>query len=120
MSGLLILPIYLGAAWSSDRTRRERRAEVAGEAQSMATASDAFFTQYLNGLDAMASALVRDPAVVALKRESCDRLFAEVLRSQPLLLNIVLRDAHERLRGTGRPAPPNTLKMATPWVREVI
>ena len=119
-SGLLILPIFIGAAWSSNRTRRERRAEVAGEAQSMATASAAFFTQYLNGLDAMASALVRNPAVIGLKREECDRLFAEILRSQPLLLNVVLRDSHEGLRGTGRPAPAGTQKMATPWVREAI
>ena len=118
--GLLILPIFLGAAWSSNRTRRERRAELAGEAQSMATASAAFFTQYLNGLDAMASALVREPAVVALKREACDRLFAEVLRNQPLLLNIVLRDPDEGLRGSGRPAPADAQRMATPWVREVV
>jgi dipeptide/tripeptide permease len=38
-----------------------------------------YLNQYLNGLDSMASALVRHPAVIGLDRAQSERLFSEVL-----------------------------------------
>ena len=81
----LLIPFALAAIWSANRTRVEREEEVEQQAESVAHTSAAYLNEYLNGLDSMASALTRHPAVMTLDRESSDRLFADVLRSQPLL-----------------------------------
>jgi two-component system NtrC family sensor kinase len=100
--------------WSESRTRLERAQEVQAQAASVATTAASYLNQYLNGLDSMASALVRNPAVIGLDRAQCDRLFAEVLRHQPLLLNVVLTDSEGRLRGSGVPAADRGMKMNYP------
>ena len=45
-AGVLLLPIVIGAAWSSNRTRNERRAEVDAEAAVLAATSAAYFDEY--------------------------------------------------------------------------
>ena len=120
-TGLVLLPIVIGALWSSNRTRDERRAEVQAEATSIVATSVAYFDQYLRGLDSMASVLVRHPAVVALNREQCDRLFADVLRDRPLILNVVLRAPDGTLKGSGLRAPEGGgQRIATPYVDQVV
>ena len=59
----------------------------------MAVTAGAYLNTYLTGLDSMASALARHPAVMALDKRQCDPLFEAVLRDQPLLLNIVVSDS---------------------------
>ena len=82
----VLVPLLLSAAWSATVTRREREAEVRDQATSIAATAGAYLNQYLRGLDSMASALVRHQSVIALDGPACDRLFAEVLGSQPLVL----------------------------------
>jgi C4-dicarboxylate-specific signal transduction histidine kinase len=104
----LLVPIAIAAAWSANVTRAEHESELREQAASVASTAAAYLNQYLNGLDSMASALVRHPAVQGLDRAQSDRLFADVLHGQPLILNIVLTDQHGALRGTALPNPANT------------
>jgi C4-dicarboxylate-specific signal transduction histidine kinase len=102
----LLVPLLLASAWSASVTRREREAELREQTASIAATAAAYLNQYLTGLDSMASALVRHQSVVALDRAACDRLFAEVLRAQPLVLNIALTDTAGAIKGTALPLPP--------------
>jgi signal transduction histidine kinase len=119
-TGVLLVPIVLGAAWSVTRTRAERRAEVHAEAASLVATSIAYLDRYLGGVDSMASVLVRHPAVVAANGTECDRLFADVLRDQPLLLNVVLRAPDGTLRCSGVPVPDVGRGPTDPHVRQVV
>jgi C4-dicarboxylate-specific signal transduction histidine kinase len=117
----LLIPFALAAIWSANRTRVEREEEVEQQAESVAHTSAAYLNEYLNGLDSMASALTRHPAVMTLDRASSDRLFAGVLRSQPLLLNILLTDRNATLKGTGLPVKAEVGPTVTlPYVQEVL
>jgi C4-dicarboxylate-specific signal transduction histidine kinase len=102
----LLVPLLLASAWSANVTRREREAELREQTASIAATAGAYLNQYLTGLDSMASALVRHQSVVALDRAACDRLFAEVLRAQPLVLNIILTDTTGTIKGTALPLRP--------------
>jgi C4-dicarboxylate-specific signal transduction histidine kinase len=96
----VLVPVAIAAAWSATRTRHERDSEVLEQAGSIAATAGAYLNQYLNGLDSMASALVRHPAVMTLDRAKSDALFAAVLRGQPLILNILVTDTAGRIAGT--------------------
>jgi len=112
----LLIPLLLASAWSANVTRLEREAELREQTASIAATAGAYLNQYLTGLDSMASALVRHQSVVALDGPACDRLFAEVLRDQPLVLNIALSDTVGNMRGTGLPlhdAPERVLSSRT-------
>lgn len=104
LTSVMLLLYALVATWASSRTRAEREAEVRDQAESIATTAAAYLRQYLAGIDSMASVLVRHPAVIALDREPCDALFADVLRDQPMLLNVIVTDTAGTVRGTGLPA----------------
>jgi len=104
---VLLVAFALAAIWSANRTRIERESEVEEQAGSIAHTAAAYLNEYLNGLDSMASALIRHPAVALLDRVESDRLFAEVLPGQPLLLNILLTDRTSALKGSGLPVPAN-------------
>jgi two-component system NtrC family sensor kinase len=110
----LLIPFAAVELWSESRTRLERAEEAQAQAGSVAATAASYLNQYLNGLDSMASALVRHPAVIGLDRAQSDRLFAEVLRHQPLLLNVVLTDASGRLQGSGLPTVDRGMKMTYP------
>ena len=97
----LLVPFAAIELWSEGRTRLERAEEAQAQAASVATTAASYLNQYLNGLDSMASALVRHPAVIGLDRRQSERLFGEVLRNQPLLLNVVLTDKSGRLQASG-------------------
>jgi two-component system NtrC family sensor kinase len=121
VTGVLLIPFALAVVWSGNLTRREREAEVREQAGSIATTAAAYLNQYLAGVDSMAAALRFNPTVVALDRNESDRLFAAVLRDQPLLLNIVLTDANGTIKGTALPARINQgTTVALPYVREVV
>jgi two-component system NtrC family sensor kinase len=117
----LMVPFALAAIWSANRTRIERENEVQEQAGSIAHTTAAYLNEYLNGLDSMASALTRHPAVMMLDRNQSDRLFVDVLRGQPLLLNIVLTDRAGDLRGSGLPISPRLGPLIKPpYVQSVV
>lgn len=97
------LLLLLGAAivWSANRTRVEREDEVRREAVSIARLASAYLNQYFDGLDAMASVLVRHPAIISFDRAEANKLFADLIRDQPLLLAVVLRDRDGALVASG-------------------
>jgi hypothetical protein len=116
----LLLLLAAAIVWSGIRTRAERRDEVRQEAASVAKLAAAYLNQYFEGLDAIASSLVRDPAVISFDEAQCRRIFATILSQQPLLLNAVLRDRNGTLRVSGAdaaqgrpegPVPPNVLQV---------
>jgi len=108
----MLLMLAGAIVWSGSRTRDERQNEVRREARSMARMGSAYLSQYFDGLDAVASALMRHSAIAALDPAQCDALFAELLAEQPLLLNVVLRDRDGGLVASG--AEPRTDRTSTP------
>ena len=94
---LLLLPVVVAAVWSGNRLRLERADEVEAEAGRLATTATALLAEYFASLDGMASLLVRHPAVVAMDAGAARPVFARLLSEQPLLSNVVLRDANARL-----------------------
>ena len=103
---IALLPLAASLIWSGARALEERENEVRGEAKSVAATSASYLNQYLDGLDSLASALIRNPSVRALRPEECNALFAAVLKEHPLLLNIALAAPDGELRGTGLALPP--------------
>jgi len=121
LTGVMLLSYAVVAVWASGRTRAEREAEVRDQAESVAITAAAYLRQYLAGVDSMASALVRDPAVIALDREPCDTLFADVLRDQPMLLNVVVTDTAGTVRGSGLPTRAGLEPgMVQPYVHDAV
>ncbi|HEX4348537.1 MAG TPA: cache and HAMP domain-containing protein, partial [Vicinamibacterales bacterium] len=110
---VLVMATFVAAgAWSTMHTYAERESEVREQASEVAATAAAYFDEYFVSLDALASALVRNPSVVALNTEQSSPLFADLLRTQPLLINIVLTtpDGTARasgLRTNGSPIGPN-------------
>jgi two-component system NtrC family sensor kinase len=94
---LLLLPVVVAAVWSGNRLRLERAKEVEAEAGRLATTASALLAEYFASLDGMASLLVRHPAVVAMDAGAARPVFTRLLSEQPLLSNVVLRDANARL-----------------------
>ena len=117
----LLVPFVLAAAWSGNRSRVEQADELREQAGSVAATAGAYLNTYLTGLDSMASALARHPAVIALDKSQCDPLFEAVLRDQPLILNIVVSDMIGSVKGTGVPSVADRLSPAMmPYVSEVV
>jgi signal transduction histidine kinase len=115
---LLLLLIASGAAWSWDRTRRERTAEVTAEAAALAATSAASFDEYLRGLDTVAAVLVRHPAVIAVIPDDCNQLFAGVLKGQPLILNVVVRARDGTVQCSGLPGGGVSQRTPLPAVED--
>jgi len=101
--GVLLL-LAVAVVWSASRTRAERQVEVRQEAGSVAVLAAAYLNQYFDGLDAMASALLRHPAITTFNQTECNKLLAGLLSEQPLLLNVVLRDRDGVLVASGTEA----------------
>src|SRR5436309_6703750 len=85
-AALLVLPFVVVAAWSANRTRLEREAEVRDQAGTIASTAAGYLDQYLAGLDSLAAALTHHPCVATLDPHACDPLLVDVLREQTLLL----------------------------------
>jgi C4-dicarboxylate-specific signal transduction histidine kinase len=112
ITGALLVPFAIAAAWTANRTRAEHVAELREQAGALAATAGAYLDQYLTGLDSMASALTRHPAVIASQRADADRLFAAVLRDQPLLVNVLLADTDGRIIASGLPNAGDIGKVA--------
>lgn len=90
--------------WSAFQTRAERADEVQAEAGTIARTAVTLLNEYFASLDAMASTLVRHPAIRALDVEGATSTLREILVEQPLLGNISLRGPDGRLVTTAVPA----------------
>jgi C4-dicarboxylate-specific signal transduction histidine kinase len=105
-----LLPLAAALVWSGARALQEREDEVRDEAKSVAATSASYLNQYLDGLDSLASALVRHPSVRALRTEECNTLFADVLKEHPLLLNVAVVAPDGTPRGSGLKIPAERLE----------
>ena len=115
------MPFIVAAGWSAYRSRIEQADELRDQAAAVAATAGAYFNNYLGGLDSMASALTRHPAVMTLDKAQCDALFEAVLRDQPLILNIVVSDLVGAVMGSG--VASNAVRLspaAMPYVAETI
>ena len=117
ITGALLVPFVIATLWSANRTLKEHTDELREQAASVVTTAAAYLNTYLTGLDSMASALARHPAVMALDRKQSDQLFEAVLRDQPLILNIVVTDTVGEFKGSG---VPTTLHRAAPAAQQYI
>ncbi|HEV3142115.1 MAG TPA: PDC sensor domain-containing protein, partial [Vicinamibacterales bacterium] len=120
VSFAITVPFAALVVWSANRARLDREAEVTQEAATLAATTAAFLDQYLASVDSMASALLRHPAILAFDRAESDRLLADVLRDQHLLLNIVLSDASGALKGTALPERGSLGPIMLPYLRDVV
>jgi C4-dicarboxylate-specific signal transduction histidine kinase len=120
ITGALLVPFAIAAAWTASRTRVEHVDELRAQSGALAATAGAYLDQYMTGLDSMASALARHPAVIALDGAESDRLFAAVLRDQPLLVNVILTDAEGTIKASGLPAGSVTKVAALGEVRQVV
>ncbi|MCU1383592.1 MAG: Histidine kinase [Acidobacteria bacterium] len=117
----LLVPFIVAAAWSADRSRIEHADELREQAASVAATAGAYLNTYLSGLDSMASALARHPAVMTLDKPQCDLLFEAVLRDQPLILNIVVSDVTGAVKGSGVPSDNSRVSSnAMPYFSDTI
>jgi C4-dicarboxylate-specific signal transduction histidine kinase len=112
--------MVIGLTWSWSESRRARTEDVRRDTASLAAASAASFDQFLRGLDSSAAVLTRHPSVIALDRPACDRLFAEILRDQPLLLNILLTAPDETIKGSALPTDDVRPRQPMPHIQQVI
>jgi C4-dicarboxylate-specific signal transduction histidine kinase len=111
ITGVLLVPFVFAAVWTAKLTREEHVDELRDQAGSVAFTAGAYLDQFMTGLDSMASALARHPAVMGLDREASDRLFSAVLRDQPLLVNILVTDPQGTIKGSGLPVRPGLEKV---------
>ena len=107
MAAAAVLIALVGAAvtWSAFKTRAERAAEVQTEAGTIASTAATVFNAYFTSLDAMASTLVRHPAVRSLDGPASTRLFQAILSEHPLVGNVTLRGVNGALIASGVPPP---------------
>ena len=116
----LLVPFAIAAAWTANLTRFEHVDELREQAGALAATAGAYLDQYMRGLDSMASALARHPAVIALDRAESDPAFAAVLRDQPLLVNIILTDTEGNIKASALPSGNISKVSALAEVRQVV
>ena len=116
----LLVPFAIAAAWTANLTRFEHVDELREQAGALAATAGAYLDQYMSGLDSMASALARHPAVIALDRSESDPAFAAVLRDQPLLVNIILTDTEGNIKASALPSGNISKVSALAEVRQVV
>ena len=108
-AALLLTLLGVAAIWSALRARDERADEVQAEAGTIASTAATVFNQYFSSIDAMASIMVRHPAVRSLDATATTRMFADLLTEQPMLGNVTLRrgpDGALVASAVPPPAPP--------------
>jgi two-component system, NtrC family, sensor kinase len=116
---MLLVPLTIAVLWSAKRTRQEREQELEEQAGTVAQTAAASLDQYVRSLDSIASALVSQPAVIALSRE-CDTVLASVARGEPLLLNVLLTDTDGAVKGSALPERWDRNPIVTqPYVKKV-
>ena len=118
---MLLVPFVAAALWSANRSRKEHLEELRQQAASVVVTAAAYLNTYLAGVDSMASALTRYPAVIALDKKQIDPLLEAVLRDQPLILTITVTDAAGEHRGSALPTNAlRALPFTMPFIQEVV
>ena len=115
---MLLLPFVLAVAWSANRTRSERQAEIRDQVSSIAVSASAQFEQHLAGLDAMASAIVRHPTLMSPDHATVDAFLIDLLRSQPLVDALVLTSPDGRVLGSSVAIAPEDVTWR--YIAEVV
>jgi C4-dicarboxylate-specific signal transduction histidine kinase len=108
----LAVPLVAALLWTGNATRLDQQARVEEQAASVAVTAAAQLDSYLAGLDGMASAVARHPAVVSGDVEDASRLFSDLLRTRPLVTNFVLVGRDGRIRVAATPLPSGYERVA--------
>jgi C4-dicarboxylate-specific signal transduction histidine kinase len=119
-ASLLLLPLVAAALWSANQTRLARLAEVREQTAFVAATAAAELDQYVAGVDALASILARHPIVTSLEPDRIDLFFADLLRNQPLVTNLVLTAPDGRILGAGIALPLSLAQLTRGYVGEVV
>jgi hypothetical protein len=93
---------------------------VRDEARSLADLAARAVDRYLRDLDGLASELARRPDVVQLNREQCARLFADLVRDHPMIVDPVLNAPAGAVIASRSAASPADGSASLPYVRQVI
>jgi signal transduction histidine kinase len=96
VTGALLLLLIAAIAWSANRSRLERQAEVQEEALSAARLAAAYLDQHFSSLDGVAALTVRAPAIAGLDPIAGAKLLRQLIHEQPLVLTAVLVDRDGR------------------------
>jgi C4-dicarboxylate-specific signal transduction histidine kinase len=115
----LALPLFAAVIWTANETRLDQQARVEEQAASVAVTAAAQLDSYVAGLDGMASAVARHPAVVSGDADGVARLFNDLLLSRPFVTNLVLvgRDGHVGAAAT--PLPPGYDRVAWAFLDDI-
>jgi Cache domain len=116
---VVVMVIVGGTLWSFAESRNERRSEARAEARALASMAAAYVDEYVHGLDRMAAALAQNPAVVNMDRQQCERLFAELLRNQSLINDLVLNTPDGAIAASARPVEERARNVSLPYVDQV-
>ena len=101
----LAVPFLAAVRWTGNATRLDQQHRVTEQAASVAATAAAQLDSYLAGLDGMASAVARHPAVVSGDLATATHLFADLLRSRPLITNLILIAPDGRIRAAATALP---------------
>ena len=118
-AGFLALLVAVASYWSASEGNRERTEEVADAAHLAAATAAAHLDQFFSGLDTMALAVVRMPEG-QIATPQCDRFFAELLRDQPTLSNVVLAAPDGRVLCSAVPVSDAAAHPAVRGIDEVV
>ena len=100
---IVLLAVVIG--WSALKTREERAAEVQAEAGAIARTAVTLLDEHFASLDAIASTLARDPAVLSLDATASTRILQAIRAEHPLIGNVTLRRADGSLVASAIPPP---------------
>jgi two-component system NtrC family sensor kinase len=117
---VLAVPLTIAVAWTGNSTRLEQQALVKEQAVTVAATAAAQLDSYVAGLDAVASAIARHPVVTSLDREQSSRLFADLLRSQPLVSNFILTSPTGEVLASATPLPAGFERVDWAFVSETV
>jgi C4-dicarboxylate-specific signal transduction histidine kinase len=116
----LAVPFVAAVRWTSNATRLDQQHRVTEQAASVAATAAVQLDSYLAGLDGMASAVARHPAVVSADLANATHLFADLLRSRPLITNLILIAPDGRIRAAATPLPAGYDRVGWSLIGDVI
>jgi C4-dicarboxylate-specific signal transduction histidine kinase len=116
----LAVPFVAAVLWTGNATRVDQQNRVKEQAASVAATAAAQLDSYLSGLDGMASAVARHPAVVSGDVASVSHLFTDLLLSRPLITNLILIAPDGRIRAAATPLPAGYDRVGWTVIGDVI
>ena len=116
----LAVPFVAAVAWTANSTRRDQQDRVKEQAASVAATAAAQLDSYLSGLDGMASAVARHPAVASGDVANVSHLFNDLIRSRPLITNLILIEPDGHIRAAATPLRPGVDRVGWSLIGDVI